>query len=179
MKNDYKITREEHHWTSEEKIKWLGYGEWVEEADTIVFEYLGCEACVHRIIKREPYAKEEAYFVGHLCGYVRIPEDHPFFKSKDLDIETHYGLTFNEAHEEHWVGFDCGHSCDLIPSMEFFNKKRQAEGEFEPFPIPKEFEHFALFHPTYKNMQFCIDECVHIIDQLVTVKVKGEQTYQE
>lgn len=172
MKSEYKITKEEHHFTSDEKIKWLGYGEWVEEPDTVVFEYLGYEACVQRVIKREP-CKQEAYFGGHLCGYVRIPEENMYFKQKEIHVDCHYGLTFNEMHEEHWIGFDCGHSGDLIPTMELMKKQRQASGEFEPFPIPKGFENFALFHPVYRNMQYCIDECVNIIEQLANINFEN------
>lgn len=169
-----KFSKEEHNWTSDEKIKWLGYGEWVEEADSVIFEYLGYEARVERILVREPYAKEEAYFGGHLCGYVRISEDHPFFKSKDVDIDAHGDITFNEAHEEHWVGFDCAHSGDFVPSMEFFKKKRQAAGEFESFPIPEEYKNHPLFNPVYRNMQFCISECMHIIEQLNQIMANSQ-----
>ncbi len=35
------ITKEEHFWTSEEKLKHCGYGEWVEEPDIVAFEYHG------------------------------------------------------------------------------------------------------------------------------------------
>lgn len=68
MNSDYKIIEEHHKWTSEEKIKWLGYGEWIEEIDHLEFEYLEYKAIIIRILKREPFAKEEAYFGGHLCG---------------------------------------------------------------------------------------------------------------
>ena len=39
MTREYKITQEEHRLTTEQKLKWFGYGEWVEEADTIHLEY--------------------------------------------------------------------------------------------------------------------------------------------
>jgi hypothetical protein len=34
-----------HKFTSEEKLSWLGYGEWVEEPDLVEFEHCGlkCE----------------------------------------------------------------------------------------------------------------------------------------
>lgn len=168
MKKEYKITKEDHHWTSEEKIKWMGYGEWVEEADCVEFEYMGNKAMVVRILKKEPFAKEEAYFGGHLCGYVKVPEEHTYFRDREKtdDLDCHGGVTLNEAHEEHWIGFDCAHSGDITPTMEFFRKKRIASGELEPFPIPKEFINLPFFHPVYRNMQYCIDECKRLIDQL-------------
>ena len=164
MSIDYKITKEENHWTSDEKIKWLGYGEWVEEADAIELEYLGYKAKVIRVMKREPYCPQEAYFGGHLCGYVVIPATHPFFgqKGKARELDCHGGITFDEPHEEHWVGFDCGHSGDYIPTLE---KMRNKEIN-ELYPTPEGFEKFALFNPSYRNTQYCIEELIGMIDQL-------------
>ena len=169
MKSDYKITKEEHFYTSDQKIQWCGYGEWVEEPDCTVIEYKGYEAVIHRVMKREPCCPVEAYFGGHLCGYVKIPEDHPLFK-ETVDLDCHGGISYNECNEEHWVGFDCGHSGDLVPTMELFKKQRKAAGEFEPFPIPEEFKEYAIFNPSYKNIQYCIDELIGMIDQLEVYK---------
>jgi hypothetical protein len=163
----------QHKYSSQEKLECLGYGEWVEEADTLVFEFHEYKACIQRSLTREPFSQAEAYFGGYLCGYVRIPENHPFFRNKEkIDLFCHGDITFNEAHREHWIGFDCAHCEDLIPSMEFFKKKRRAAGEFEPFPLPKEFENFSIFNPVYRNMKYCIDECKLIIDQLIEIKNK-------
>lgn len=170
-----KITKEEHIYTSEEKLKFLGYGEWIEEPDFVAIEYFGYEATVRRVLVKEPWSTEECYFGGHLCGYVRIPENHPYFiqEHEDMDISAHCGLTYGEKHEQYWIGFDCAHAGDLIPSSEFVNKKRRASGEPEPFPIPKGFEDFSLFHSVYRNMKFCIEECMHIIDQLINIRFEN------
>lgn len=59
--------------------------------------------------------------VGHLCGYVRVPDDHPIRWLPDIgfDFAVHGGLTWNGAADwlppGHWLGFDCGHSGDLSP----------------------------------------------------------------
>ena len=170
MNDKVKIIKEEHHWTSDEKIKWLGYGESVEEADVTEFEYLGYHAAVMRVIKKEPYCIQEAYFGGHLCGYVRIPETHPYFRKEDIDLDCHGGINFNEAHEEHWIGFDCAHSGDYVPTMEYMRKTDPALIEIkEMFPLPEGFEDFELFNPTYGNMNYCIGECIDMIDQLNAV----------
>ncbi|MDJ0512785.1 MAG: hypothetical protein QNJ62_05010 [Methyloceanibacter sp.] len=67
--------------------------------------------------------------LGHWCGYVGIPEEHPLF-GKGYDeanrhIQAHGGLTFAEAHAAMektdglwWFGFDCAHSGDLVPGMD-------------------------------------------------------------
>ena len=170
MNDKVKIIKEDHHWTSDEKIKWLGYGEWVEEADVTEFEYLGYHAAVMRVIKREPCCPQEAYFGGHLCGYVQIQETHPYFRKKEINLDCHGGLNFNEAHEEHWVGFDCGHTGDYIPTMEHMRKTDPALIKIkEMFPLPEGFEDFALFNPTYRNMTYCMEECMDIITQLNAV----------
>lgn len=185
MKSDLKIIKDEHHWTSEEKLRFCGCGEWVEESDVFEFEYLGYHACVIRVFKKEPFAKELAYFGGHFCGYVRIPDNHPYFKNEDIDLDCHGGLTFNEAHEEHWVGFDCGHSMDRIPTMEHMRNTRPELIEIrKQFPIPEGMEHHPLFNPVYRNMDYCIEECKTMITQLVYVAVttslkKGEEALKE
>ena len=170
MKSDYKITKKEHLYTSEQKIKWFGYGEWVEEPDFIVIECLRYEAVILRIMKREPYCPIEAYFGGHLCGYVKIPEHHPLFNT-DFDLECHGGISYEEYNEEHWVGFDCGHSGDLIPTMDLLKKKRKEAGELDIFPIPEKFMKYAIFNPSYRNVSYCIGELIGMIDQLVNIKI--------
>lgn len=75
---------------------------------------------------------------GAWCGYVGVPEGHPFFKMDYADIDdinVHGGLTFSsvchpsvkgEAYgichvaapghsEVWWLGFDCSHWQDMCP----------------------------------------------------------------
>jgi len=173
MKNEHTTKNEEHHWTSEEKLKWLGYGEWVEELDSIEIEYLGYEAIVIRVLQREPFSKVESYFGGNFCAHVRIPENHPLYGSKEIDIDCHGGINLNEFHEEHWIGFDCAHAIDYIPTFELKIKQHK-----ELFPIPKGLENSHFFTPVYRNMQYCIDECKKIIDQLINDTEKWEEIKQ-
>jgi hypothetical protein len=77
--------------------------------------------------------------LGVWCGYVGVPEQHPFYKvdCDDLPVSAHGGLTYSdlcqeEAPEGHgichipepghpdnvwWLGFDCAHAFDLAPGM--------------------------------------------------------------
>ena len=170
MKSEMNIIKEEHHWRSDEKIKHCGYGEWVEEPDVFHFEHLGYEACICRCFVKEPFAKEEAYFGGHLCGYVKIPEDHPYFRKKDIILDCHGGITLNESHEEHWVGFDCGHSGDKVPTMEHLrNTRPELIALKKDFPIPPGMEDHYLFNPRYRNLDYCIEECKNMIFELKQV----------
>ncbi|MEO1658280.1 MAG: hypothetical protein AAFR65_11195 [Pseudomonadota bacterium] len=64
--------------------------------------------------------------LGHLCGYVRLPADHPMW-GKDYDdvtADVHGGLTYARDHAPldesdggWWLGFDCAHYGDLVPSV--------------------------------------------------------------
>ncbi len=156
------------------KLKHLGEGEWVNEADRCQFEYKGYECEVCRNFIKEPYAKEEHYSGGNLCGYVKIPLELKLYEKKsDLDLNCHGGITFNELFEfgeekQNWIGFDCAHSCDYIPSIELFKKTDPEMIKFkEMFPYPKEFADITLFNPEYRDMDYCIEECKKIVDQLI------------
>lgn len=77
-------------------------------------------ACV---IVRNPH-------LGHLCGYVGVPDDHLAY-GKDYDddifnaVMVHGGLTFSgfrqatagEPTDLWWLGFDCAHYGDFVPNM--------------------------------------------------------------
>lgn len=184
MKSEVKIIKEEHRWTSEEKIKWLGYGEWVEEADVVEFEYLGYQGHIVRVVKREPFAVKEAYFGGHFCGYVKIPETHPLFRKKkecwDADLKCHGGITYSESHEEHWIGFDCGHSGDYVPTVEHMRRTDPEHSQMrEAFPLPEGFENFSLFNPVYRNIEYVMESCIDLIDSLINISVTENQHEDE
>ena len=87
---------------------------WEEEEDRKewVAHGLACE------IMRAPKLR-------HLCGYVGLPRTHPNFGDgyDDIDVDVHGGLTYAEegtavTHSAGlwWVGFDCAHFGDLVPS---------------------------------------------------------------
>lgn len=105
-------------------------GEWDNEPDKVQFmdEATGLPC----LIVRGP--------VGGLCGYVGVLEGHPAYRKdygwEGIDADVHGGLTFASAcqpgAEDHsichipgegesdavwWLGFDCGHSGDLMPGM--------------------------------------------------------------
>ncbi len=63
------------------------------------------------------------------CAYVRIPDNHPFFKKKRKDIEDkfqcHCGCSYSsyrcpalkEKSGQWWIGWDYGHACDYQEYM--------------------------------------------------------------
>ena len=166
MQNEINVKEEEHIFTYDRKLKWFGYGEWVEEADQLKFEYLGYQCMILRVCEREPYAKEEHYFGGHLCGYVRIPEYHPYYCKEcwDMDIECHGGLTYGEKHPDFWIGFDCGHSFDVIPSIEF---TKTLDKDILELKKIFNLSHSPIFQRTYRNMEYVKEQCIKIVEQLI------------
>ena len=92
-----------------------------------------------------------------------------------MNIECHRGLTWGNVSVGHWIGFDCGHSGDLIPSMKKMRDENPEMKKFdEMFPIPEEWKDSPLFHKTYKNIAYCIEECKSIADQLIVIKESKE-----
>ena len=108
--------------------------------------------------------------LGHHCGYVGVPENHPAFNldySVDAleDIEVHGGITFSSKHERYpacsyhpvrWFGFDCGHYGD-IPSPEYhatLNEKMQKYS-------------CANDEGIFRDVEFCTKECESLAKQLL------------
>lgn len=62
-----------------------------------------------------------ASMTGVLCGYVALPEGHPWRKLDPWDIPAiaHRGLTWNGPldGDDHWLGFHCGHAFDYQPGL--------------------------------------------------------------
>jgi hypothetical protein len=67
-------------------------------------------------------------YMLNLCGYVKVPGISASNDSEGFEgLDVHGGVTFqgslidtgagNKLKEGYWVGFDCAHSMDLVPSM--------------------------------------------------------------
>ena len=84
--------------------------QWEYEPDKVTFEYEGLKCEVIR-----------CKGIGHLCGYVTLPEWHPWanLTTCDLiDVDVHGGITFAQQTDDGYViGFDCGHAGDITPSI--------------------------------------------------------------
>lgn len=172
-----------HIFTSEEKLDWWGYGEWVEEPDEIKFEHLGIECIVLRIAIRELHSQEFHMFGGYFNGYIRIPTDHPYYQKRyeDMDIDCHWGLTFGECSDGHWVGFDCAHSGDYIPSIEKLKKTHPSMMKWrkEEEMLKKEFNlnNSPIFQKNYRNINYCIEQCKSMAEQLKSTAKEVKTPY--
>ena len=59
---------------------------------------------------------------GVPCGYVRVPEGHPFHGRgyDECDVDAWGGLTYSGAldgEDGWWIGFDMAHPGDIAPTM--------------------------------------------------------------
>ena len=104
-----------------------------------------------------------AHDMGHRCGYVGVPEDHPWHGKgyDDVDIDVHGGLTYADARDDlWWFGYDCAHLGDArdpeLMSDEYKNvllgRKLNFDGD------------------TIKTLDFCVNECESMAAQLKDVK---------
>ena len=90
------------------------------------------------------------------CGYVKIPKELPInfdFDSGDyFPVDCHGGITFQSVEDDCYIiGFDCAHSGDLIPSMNFIKKS-------------------DFYNETYKDKKFVISETNNIVHQIIQLK---------
>lgn len=156
-----------HLYTSDEKLKWFGYGEWVEEPDEVYFVHKGINCRVLRVVN---YEYLHAAFGGYLCGYVRLDEFHPWCGKthNEIECDCHGGLTYSqfEKNDEFWIGFDCAHSGDIAPSVEL-NMRNDPMWQKMKEEREKLFMKLKCAWPrdTYKNIFYVKNECIALAEQ--------------
>lgn len=141
----------------------LAEGPWDKEPDRVDFEAQGYPC----LILRHPS-------LGHLCGYVGIPEGHPAHGKhyNALDVSVHGGLTYShecrgdichisqDGDKTFWFGFDCAHYDDSSPwSM---------QKAFALMGRPDPGLGHGMLHDagTYKDIEFVTEECKALAAQL-------------
>lgn len=149
---------------------------WLSEPDTDSWEYAGLACSIHR----HPT-------MGHLCGYVGVPTDHPLYgvhytsnsrylpssdpdnptSSPEAEFEVHGGITYSGdgrfligvPPSLWWFGFDCAHSEDVSPNLPSSN-----------LPLPT----FSGRRPVYRDMAFVRKEAERLANQIACVRKEGE-----
>lgn len=163
------LSQAEHTLTSDEKLKSWGNGEWVEEPDVLHFHYKGYKCLVQRVYSHHDGIIE----LGHLCGYMIVPRQHPWHDKacEDIGCDVHGDLTFGErdAHGNYLIGFDCCHPWDYNPGLEACKRAhpeimKAVAGYENPFK--------TLFESTYKNFNFVICELKSLVDQAIEAQSK-------
>lgn len=132
--------------------------EWENEPYLVEFVYIGYNC----LIWRNPALK-------FLCGYVGLPEGNKYYgvHYDEIDLNVHGGFTFagsfsgerkskceDNNNNLWWIGFDCGHYGDYIPSMEeMFN--------YIDFDIEG-----AIEEDIYRNIDYVKSQIYGIVEQI-------------
>lgn len=163
-----------HIFTSDQKLKWWGNGEWVEEIDSDEWEYKGIKCHILRVAI--PDGPNGHIFGGYFCGYIKVPDNHLWFKKEDIHAEVHGGITFAKEKDkkEWWIGFDAAHSNDIVPSTQKTMGKIKTEtaelmSKHMNIPIEQALES-AILNSTYRNFSYMKDQCERLVDQMLEVK---------
>lgn len=117
---------------------------------------------------------------GFRCGYVGLHKDDPFYgiHHNSIDnIDCHGGLTYskNSLFEQDdadiwWIGFDCGHSGDAY-DYESIEKYFSDDSEIMTFmQVHKKIDsEYPISSDTIKDLNYCIEQCKSIVDQIEEV----------
>ena len=111
--------------------------------------------------------------LGYRCGYVLVPYWHSQYEKNfdDIPIRCHGGLTYSshdlmgQTSPSWWIGFDCAHTGDMPDresQMKYFGDNEQDDF----FNMLNFMSGNDTGFGTVKNLDFCIEECKNIVDQL-------------
>lgn len=135
-------------------------GPWMQEPDRIEWRYEGL-ACLG--VRNQ--------VAGVWCGYVGVPDGHPWFKSSPrAPVAVHNGITFadtstnlvwrtprkDESSDVYWFGFHCDESCDLAPA--FLARLREHSPDW---PLGGE---------VYRDMRFVIGQVERLAAQAIAAR---------
>ena len=134
-----------------DKSEW-GEGPWQDEPDRIEWREGGYPCLMARVA-----------YSGAWCGYVAVPPGHPWHGKDrgDVDMEIHGEFTYagpcrghvchvpkdGESDDVWWLGFDCAHFGDFVPSAFFVS----------PFSLTE----------SYKDLYYVRRECQSLAEQLL------------
>jgi hypothetical protein len=135
---------------------------WNNEPDKKEFKYAGFKC----LIVRHPTFK-------HLCGYVGVPEGHPFY-GRDYDFydtyfNVHGGITYSGMGNGkdgftkglYWIGFNCNHYQDYSPGLSNF---------YEPLERRRRYKTISYVEKEVKKLAEQMSE-KHSKEMLVSIAV--------
>ena len=123
---------------------------------------------------------------GYRCGYVAVDESHPYYKMDYTDngpneVMCHWGLTYSgegrhfydDFDDLWWFGFDCGHCED---GMDCDTALRYGLISGVEYNVGMEMQEALNMdeNVTVKTKEFVEENCKMIVEQLISVKSKGE-----
>ena len=99
--------------------------------------------------------------MGHRCGYVSVPKEHPWYGKdyNEVDLDVHGGVTYAGMRDDlWWFGYDCAHLGDAR----------------DPELMSDEFKSIRIMlmnfeGDTIKTLDFCVNECESMAAQLGAV----------
>lgn len=162
-------------WTTVDKSTWA-HGPWHGEPDKMQWpdEATGLPCLVHR-----------SDFSGAWCGYVGVPEGHPWHEMNafEIDADVHGALNFatfcmdtgdesrgichvagpGESDHVYWIGFDCGHAFDAKPGADAF--MRSVAPHLEEM---RQSMSVGILAETYRDLDYVRDQC-----RLLAAQVKA------
>ena len=100
--------------------------------------------------------------MGHRCGYVSVPAEHPLHGKdyNDVDVEVHGGLTYSDERDGlWWFGYDCAHWDDAKDPDLMSDEYKKAFNDWPRFN-----------EGTIKTLEFCVAECEALAKQLEEMK---------
>lgn len=157
------------NYTPDQKREAMGDGEWCYEPDEAYFEHAGLKCRINRAVRLDP---PYGCFGGHLCGYVQVSSDHLYYNKDimdldfDHDLDVHGGVTWSKMDDldnTYWIGFDCAHCYDLVPTMNKMSQENDALRKLKEL-----FQDMTCDY--YRNFDFVVEECKKLAEQLVAVK---------
>ena len=117
--------------------------------------------------------------LGYLCGYVRIPEGHPYYGNEecDLDVVVHGGITFTAYCEEdspwgagYWIGFDCAHCYDAPDPKEMDAEMLQSIKYMTDF---EEAMNIGIPQRKIRSTGYVASECRNLAAQCASATLTG------
>lgn len=134
-------------YTSDEKLRFWGYGEWVEEADRVAFTHKGI-SCV--LLREEP-RKDNG---GCWNAFIELPFNHPWAQKEGdlLGCRAHEEFLFKlKVEGQLMVGISFSGPDDLVPESLF--KSRWS------------ITYTCFLSRTYRNITHCVEKCCQIINE--------------
>lgn len=113
--------------------------------------------------------------MGYRCGYVGITRENKYYLKDydDIPIDCHCGLTYADNRlfgqsdlDKWWIGFDCGHACDgydIEKTKEYFEYNTATMNRLL---MMQEYMELVNEDMPYRTLEFVIEECKKIVDQL-------------
>lgn len=142
--------------------------------------------------------------MGHRCGYVGIPKEHPLYntfygdyldikKDERVQIDAYFschgGITFSDGgvcsdypikSDLWWFGFDCSHYNDIPDYQEAKRIFREADVIFQRLSIAEDLE---KEHPNtigqVRSLDFVVSECIKLAEQLSEFELNENECVKE